>query len=225
VFTPRATNGPAYYANATTEAVLAWEPVLGETSSSDDLGYTTGPFAVLSAPGGSPVSGGWYFSVWRRDDEGVWQVVLDLGTPTPTTPAVGTSATIPHRAPSAPGDAADRHDRLLRLDDLVAAAAQRRSTRRALAPVLGLDARHNDAGTIVDGGVRIARALPDAPTSFHRLGDGVSRAGDLGYTYGEYTRGELPWHDQPTGNWLRIWRVGADGQWSIIQMVTSPIER
>lgn len=226
VFTPRAINGRAFYADASSDAVLSWEPVLAETAGSDDLGYTTGPFTVYASPGGAAAGGGWYFSIWRRNEEGVWQVVLDLGTPTPTTPAVATgSVEVPTRDPAPAGDPADRQAQMLRLDDLVAAAAQRRSVRRALAPVLSLDARHNNGGEIVEGGAQVARALPNAPVAFHRLGDGISLDGAFGYTYGEYTDGELPLLEEPTGNWLRVWRIGLDGQWSIIQLVTAPIQR
>ncbi len=90
--------------------------------------------------------------------------------------------------------------------------------------MLAGEARFNNAGSIIEGGVRIARALGDEPVSFHRLGDGISSAGDLGYTYGEYTLGSMPSMENPTGNWVRIWRVGADGQWAIVQMLSAPID-
>ncbi len=224
VFTPRAMNGPAFYADAPTEAVLDWAPTLAETAASDDLGYTTGPFAMLASATGPVVGEGWYFSVWRRNDEGIWQVVLDLGTISPEPPpAAGDRVEIPARDPVPAGEPGSRRTQLLQFDDLVAAAAQRRGARRALTPALAVDARHNDSGVIVEGGLRIARALSDAPVSYHRLGDGISAAGDMAYTYGEYTLGSRASMEAPTGNWLRVWRIGLDGQWTIIQMVTAPI--
>lgn len=226
VFTPRATNGPEQYRNAPpTDAVLEWQPVIAETSASGDLGYTTGPYALRAAPG-APVEGrGWYFSVWRRNGDGVWQVVLDMGTPSVNVPGSTGSVDIPARDEAPPGNAAERTARLLELDGMIAAAAQRRSARRALSTVLSVDARHNDAGTIVQGGVLVARTLPDIAVSYDRLGHGVSDAGDFAYTYGEYTLGPQPSAEQPTGNWLRVWRVGLDGQWSIVQLVTASIAR
>ena len=224
VFMPRAINGLAYYADAPTESLLAWQPVVAEAAESDDLGYTTGPYTLRASADGPPAGHGWYFSIWRRDPEGVWQVVLDLGTPTPDSPAESSTLQTPAREQVAPADAESRAVDLLRLDDLVAAAAQQRTARRALTPVLGLDVRHNYAGAIIEGGVLVARALPDVPVAYHRLGDGISQAGDLAYTYGEYTLGELPSLEQPSGNWVRVWKIGPDGQWSIVQMVTAPIE-
>ncbi|MGH7445355.1 MAG: YybH family protein [Longimicrobiales bacterium] len=226
VFTPRATNGPEQYRNAPpSDAVLEWQPVIAETALSDDLGYTTGPYTLRAAPN-APVDGrGWYFTVWRRNAEGVWQVVLDMGTATAAAPEATAAVEVPSRDPVPPGDVASRTARLLELDDMIAAAAQRRSARRAVSTALSVDARHNDAGVIVQGGVLVARTLPDTAVSYSRLGHGVSGAGDLAYTYGEYTVGEQPSVIEPTGNWLRVWRIGLDGQWSIIQLVTAPIPR
>lgn len=224
VFMPRAINGLAHYANAPTEALLAWQPAVAEAAESDDLGYTTGPYTVRASEDGPTTGHGWYFSLWRRDADGVWQVVLDLGTPTPDAPRAPETLQTPAREQVPPSDAESRLTDLLHLDDLIAAAAQQRSARRALTPALGLDARHNYAGAIVEGGVLVARALPDVPVAYHRLGDGISQAGDLAYTYGEYTVGELPSLEQPSGNWVRVWKVGPNGQWSIVQMVTAPIE-
>lgn len=226
VFTPRATNGPEQYRSAPpSDAILEWHPVIAETSASDDLGYTTGPYALRAAPN-APVEGrGWYFSIWRRNGEGVWQVVLDMGTASANVPPAAGTVEIPVRDEAPPGNATERTARLLEFDGMIAAAAQRRSARRALSTALSVDARHNDAGTIVEGGVLVARTLPDIAVSYERLGHDVSDAGDLAYTYGEYTLGAQPSTEEPTGNWVRVWRVGLDGQWSIVQLVTAPIPR
>lgn len=224
VFMPRASNGRAVYADAPTEAVLHWAPAFAETAASDDLGYTTGPYTLLATGSGPVIGHGWYLSVWKRNEEGVWQAVLDIGTETAVMPPAPNGVDVPSRPATPPSDAASRRTALLQLDDLVAAAAQRRGPRRALGPMLDATARLNNAGTVVAGGVRIARALGDDPVSFHRLGDGISAAGDLAYTYGEYTLGSLPSMDAPSGNWVRIWRVGADGQWVVVHMLNAPIE-
>lgn len=224
VFLPRASNGRAAYADAPTEPVLHWAPALAESAASDDLGYTTGPFSLLATASGPVISHGWYLSVWKRNESGVWEAVLDIGTQTADMPPAADHVEIPSRPPAPPADAAGRRASLIEMDDLIAAAAQRRGPRRALTPMLDATARLNDGGTIVDGGIRIARTLGDAPVSFHRLGDGVSAAGDLAYTYGEYTLGPLPSMESPSGNWVRIWRVGPDGQWVIVHMLHAPIE-
>jgi len=222
-FMPRVSNARAMYEGAPTEPLLHWAPTFAESASSSDLGYTTGPFTMLATGTGPVISQGWYLSIWRRNDDGVWEVVLDIGTETAEAPPAAGDIEVASRQDAPPADAASRRTALLDLDDLVAAAAQMRSPRRALTPLLDTATRLNDEGAITHGGVRVARALIDTPVSFHRIGDGISSAGDLAYTYGEYTLGSLPSMDQPSGNWVRIWRVSPDGQWRVVQMLNTPI--
>ena len=60
-----------------------WKPVAGAVSSSGDLGYTFGPYVVLTALGGKEASeSGDYVRIWRRESDGRWRVVLDLTSPT-----------------------------------------------------------------------------------------------------------------------------------------------
>lgn len=226
VFMPRATDARQHYdAVQPAPMVLAWAPAIAEASAADDLGYTTGPYELRDADGAS-LGHGWYFSIWRRNAERVWEVVLDIGTPTAEPPpAPPADVEVPRRDPAPPGDAAARTAQLLVLDDLIAAAAQQRSAQRALATTLHVDARHNDGGHITRGGVPVVQSLLDQPMAFRRLGHGVSAAADLGYTYGEYTFGGAASEIDPDGNWVRVWRVGPDGRWQVVHLVTAPITR
>lgn len=66
------------------EVTLRWEPLRADIARSGDLGWTTGEY-VSEGPGpdGELVRGqGRYVSIWRRDSEGAWRVVMDLGNPT-----------------------------------------------------------------------------------------------------------------------------------------------
>ncbi len=55
-----------------------WEPLRAEVSDGDDLGFTYGTWRLKDG-GGEIAAKGKYISVWRRDDEGIWVVVADLG--------------------------------------------------------------------------------------------------------------------------------------------------
>ena len=60
-----------------------WRPAAGAVSSSGDIGYTYGPYVLLRELGGKEASeGGDYLRIWRRNEAGVWRVVLDLTSPT-----------------------------------------------------------------------------------------------------------------------------------------------
>jgi ketosteroid isomerase-like protein len=225
VFTPRATDGQeAYGALAESSEVLQWEPAIAESSMADDLGYTTGPYTYRSAPD-APVSGsGWYLSVWQRKADGVWKVVLDLGTPTEAAAAAGGRVEIPARTAAPTASAAQRRTNLLALEQLIADVSARGSAQRAILRAVDVDARHNDAGTLVRGGRAVARTVPDTAVAYEQLGHGFSQDADMAYTYGEYTMGRES-SAEPDGNWVRIWRMQGDGQWYIVHMVTAPIAR
>jgi ketosteroid isomerase-like protein len=62
---------------------LTWEPEFAEGSG--DLGYTYGSYRreTLDADGGAVVETGRYVTVWRRDADGEWRVVLDIGSAAP----------------------------------------------------------------------------------------------------------------------------------------------
>ena len=62
---------------------LSWQPFRAEVSECGDLGFTIGDYtaAALDEMGASQRMIGTYVSVWRRDDEGAWRVVVDSGTP------------------------------------------------------------------------------------------------------------------------------------------------
>ncbi len=60
---------------------LTWTPVGADISSSGDLGYTYGTFEFHSKDkDGKPVvEHGKYTSIWKRQSDGSWKVVLDMG--------------------------------------------------------------------------------------------------------------------------------------------------
>lgn len=64
-----------------TTTYLFWWPVFADIAASGDFGYTTGP-AVLGGERTKPApTGGMYYaSVWKKNSNGVWKVVADLGS-------------------------------------------------------------------------------------------------------------------------------------------------
>ncbi len=74
--------GPAF---ADTSFTLSWEPTRADIAASGDVGYTIGRYVSRrTGPDGILVeSTGAYVTMWRRNPEGVWKVVLDSGVPDP----------------------------------------------------------------------------------------------------------------------------------------------
>jgi ketosteroid isomerase-like protein len=64
---------------------LTWTPVGADISSSGDLGYTWGTYEFHSKDkSGNPVTDyGKYTSIWKRQKDGSWKVVLDMGNSSP----------------------------------------------------------------------------------------------------------------------------------------------
>jgi ketosteroid isomerase-like protein len=60
---------------------LTWTPVGADISASADLGYTYGTFEFRSKDkDGKPViDHGKYTSIWKKQKDGSWKVVLDMG--------------------------------------------------------------------------------------------------------------------------------------------------
>lgn len=64
---------------------LTWSPEIVETSEAGDLGYTSGPYEItVKRPDGTVGHGrGRFASVWRRQADGQYQIVFDIGSPEP----------------------------------------------------------------------------------------------------------------------------------------------
>jgi ketosteroid isomerase-like protein len=60
---------------------LMWTPVDAGISMSGDLGYTSGTYEFRSKDkdGKPTVSYGKYTSIWKKQPDGSWKVVLDMG--------------------------------------------------------------------------------------------------------------------------------------------------
>jgi ketosteroid isomerase-like protein len=60
---------------------LTWTPVGADISASGDLGYTYGTYEFRSKDkDGKPViDRGKYTSIWKKQQDGSWKVVLDMG--------------------------------------------------------------------------------------------------------------------------------------------------
>ena len=62
---------------------LTWDPVRAHASNDGSLGFTVGRYESTSrgADGEPAVGHGLYVSVWRKQLDGSWKVIMDLGNP------------------------------------------------------------------------------------------------------------------------------------------------
>jgi len=77
VFRPTAVVGREWLAtHEQASGRLEWRPAAAAVDCTGRLAATTGPWVYANSEGGEPASGH-YLSLWRRDDDGEWSVVLD----------------------------------------------------------------------------------------------------------------------------------------------------
>lgn len=64
-----------------------WDPEAAEIAASGELAYTWGWFVWTPVAGGpadgKPPATGYYVSIWKKQRDGGWKWVIDLGVPAP----------------------------------------------------------------------------------------------------------------------------------------------
>lgn len=205
-----------------------WAPVWGDISQAGDLGWNTGPLLFEARPAQNrPERHGMFFSVWKKQADGSWLVVLDLGsdTPEPVVP-LDTPYQTSWRQAAGEAPAADvgmAKASLLAAERELLADMQSDGIGRAYASRLADDARVHRPGVMPVAG----RAALDGwlagqshTQSGAPLAADVARSGDLGYAYGSYETGG----PQPAaGYWARVWKRNEQGDWRIVMDTVSPL--
>lgn len=81
VFQPHPTDGRTWYAQRESiSGALIWTPTYAAVSRSGDLGFTTGPWTYRrDGMQGEVLGKGSYVSLWRRNDDGEFKLILDVG--------------------------------------------------------------------------------------------------------------------------------------------------
>jgi ketosteroid isomerase-like protein len=79
LFRPEAVNGQQWLAtHEPAPGRLEWSPTAAAIACTGRLAISSGPWRYVNDAGGEPVAGH-YLSVWRREADGRWQLVLDHG--------------------------------------------------------------------------------------------------------------------------------------------------
>lgn len=215
IFQPGPVNGKKWWTEQSPrKGLLSWTPVFADVSRAGDLGYTTGPWEFRpNGPDDQPVAFGQYFTIWKKQNNGLWKAVLDRG--------VGSKKPFPAKIVQFPlndeesadkpkGDYAAGRERLLKLEREFSERSASKGAVSAFESYLADDARllrqdvsyitnKNAAMVLVSG---LAGRLTWQPV----FAD-ISRSGDLGYTYGTF---ELKNRDTVVerGSYVRFWKKG-----------------
>jgi ketosteroid isomerase-like protein len=203
-----------------------WAPVYGDIASAGDLGWNTGPL-VYAGRDGKPDRHGMFFSVWKRQPDGGFKVVLDIGSDTPS--AVVPIDEPPHsswqagQGEAAGVEVAAETAALLAAEGSFLAASAAQSLGRAYDTRLADEARVHRPGIMPVVGRVALDQWANAQTGRMRgeaLFADVARSGELGYTWGSYERvGDAP----DAGYFARVWKKVEGDEWRIVMDTVSPL--
>ena len=174
---------------------------------------------------GRPVRYSNYFSVWKKQADGSYRVILDFGSGQPEKPMfadgfVRSPAVATYKGQDTKGAA----EASLLAADTAFSAAIASSAPNAYTATMHPGGRLHRSGflsmTTRDAAVAWMRDHVKAMTSAPIKSEtSVSR--DLGYTWGTFTLTESPGKDSK-GYYLRVWTRKANGSWQLAADVTEP---
>jgi ketosteroid isomerase-like protein len=236
LFRPHPVNGKKWMEEHPDQSgLLTWRPAFADISRSGDFGYTTGPYELRKDKADKkPFRTGSFVSVWRRQADGKWKVLIDTGVvypqsgAPPKAPTATANVRLPARVSAAGGDKAEAgvREKLLELDRAFAKEAARRGA-AAFLDYLSADARllradHFPLATPRE--VRAFLAEQKGLLSWRPTDAEVSGAGDLGYTYGlaEYLPPRGDTQTTEHSYYLRIWKKQPNGEWRVALDVATP---
>jgi len=223
LFRPGAVNGKKWMLEHPVPAsdkkpLLAWQPAFAGMAASGDMGFTTGPWeAKADINDEKPVGYGHFVTVWKKQADGSWRFVVDLGISHPQSggPQAHWVPEDTEKKTFKPVDGTTARKSLLDRDQGYAVAE--------FAAYASPDVRLYRANSLPFIG-RDAAAAELAKTKgtimWHPISADVSQAGDLGYTHGTYEVSDDTKKVTERGSYVRIWKK-EQGAWRIVMDVTN----
>jgi ketosteroid isomerase-like protein len=203
---------------------LLWEPRFGDIAASGDLGYLTGPSETIVPD--QPTRHGNYFSVWKKQSDGQYRVILDIGGGTPQQVSYAPGFT---RAPSSGGwsgreTRAESEKSLLAADQTFSTAIAQRGPATAYTEALHPNVFFQRLGfepmrTRQAAVEWLAKQVKDWKTEPVKVETAAS--GDLGYSWGKYRVTPVD-RAAYAGYYVRVWTRDSQGAWHVVAEVATP---
>jgi ketosteroid isomerase-like protein len=84
-----AVNGLEYWQKLDFKNLLTWQPTFAEIAISEELGYTLGSFKIHNqTTQDKPMAYGSFFTLWKKQPDGNWNVAIEFGVNHPEISAV-----------------------------------------------------------------------------------------------------------------------------------------
>jgi ketosteroid isomerase-like protein len=226
VFRPNPINGKKFYSTAPDIKDLSWTPNFARTSRSGDLGFTSGSYVM----GSDKKSYGHFLSVWRAED-GIWQVILDLGTETnKPLKALPNNYVEPkdHFIPRfANGKELKASKEVINATERTLNATLKSYGASAFSGFLNKDAVLMFPGTEVIVGKENIQAFNNRmidKISLKTSGFDKALGADLAYTYGVATI-DYKTDLRESFHYVFVWERQTDGNWNIMNQIFTLAER
>lgn len=204
---------------------LLWEPRFGDIAASGEIGYLTGPVqTIVPAQDKGRPRHAVYASVWKRQRDGVFKVLLDVAVPTPGAAAFAAGFVRAAHADRFTGEYDDTTP-TLRIADEVLNSVLRINQARAYRTRLARDARFHRPNLLpIVGEQRITAwlaAQPSYSTADTQFSE-TARSGDLGYSWGIYRVRPRAGQRAQEGFYVRLWARDRAAQWKVAVDVLQP---
>jgi ketosteroid isomerase-like protein len=187
--------------------ILNWHPQFAEIASSNDLGYTTGPWTFQpKSLSDSIVARGQYTTVWQLNKKGEWKFLIDLGV---SYTAVNTSDAVEKI------NGSKQKERPAQLETVIQAEQDfmelfKQSPPAAYKKYLSaqsiLNRNNHLPATTTENQLTLINETPLVQLAIS--GSDIAGSGDLAYIYGTAINNNKP------ENFLHIWRKEKEG-WKI----------
>jgi ketosteroid isomerase-like protein len=219
IFAPEPKNGKKFYTYYEDKGgKLMWRPIFATSASSGELGVTTGPWEMAkSKTEPTPIAFGDFLSVWRKQRDNSWKVIVDVGVDHPK-PGDLPRATqlLPPNEPPVRVDLDLAHGSLEKAEKTLFAMLNENAGRAILAAASDdiRILRQNSIPAVGRKAGNVMLSTDNSRTTRKSMDGGMGEAGDLAYRYGSYSsqRGNVT----ERGYYLTIWRAEPNGDWKII---------
>src|SRR6185369_11119123 len=232
LFRPGAVNGKKWMNEhpvplSDKKPLLAWQPSFAGMAASGDMGFTTGPWEAKADINDEKPSGyGHFVTVWKKQADGSWKFVVDLGISHPQSGGPQQHWEPPDakmKETTKSVDLAIAREALLERDRNYSAATLERGLVRAFVTYAASDVRLYRANNLPYIGRRAsseAIGQTKGQVTWQPIASDTSRADDLGYTHGTYEVADDAKNVIERGSYVRIWKK-KNGIWRIVMEVTN----
>jgi ketosteroid isomerase-like protein len=203
--------------------VLKWEPEYMDIADSRDFGISTGPWEVGEyRPGTPPLFTGYFLTVWKKQADGVWKVILDGGGTTPAIKDPKHKFLFPSGAdkpaPNLPVINIELSCKeLLDREKQILGEWERSPVPSTYTKFLSPNVRIQFSGHLPTTDADTINSLIahfDKNLIWKSSGSGAATSGDMGFTYGLL---EIPGKPEVIkGHYVRIWKRQPGADWKIV---------